>query len=261
MSVSVCSNVPGFESPKCFVRDERGVNQCVGDFVDYAHKIADKASELMKKKFEKILNQLSEVIRHREELELQYAKASFSNEWIYQRRANLCGIKEELTKYLNEVPIVGFNSQRYDLNVIKGPLVKKLCSARDKLGFVVKKLEAMTCLKTEKLKFLDVSNFIAPGFSYAKYLSAYGVDQQKGYFPYEWIDDLDKLNCETLPTKADFYDNLKEKGITDEEYDIVEKAWRDEKMQIVRDLLIWYNNLDVEPFLKALDKQSGIYSQ
>ena len=31
-------------------------------------------------------------------------------------------------------------------------------------------------------------------------------------------------------------------------------------MESVRDLLIWYNNLDVEPFLEALQKQYAIYA-
>jgi G:T-mismatch repair DNA endonuclease (very short patch repair protein) len=32
-------------------------------------------------------------------------------------------------------------------------------------------------------------------------------------------------------------------------------------MQCVRDLLVWYNNLDVEPFLVALERQSAIYRE
>nr|KAG5694733.1 hypothetical protein BaRGS_031549 [Batillaria attramentaria] len=31
----------------------------------------------------------------------------------------------------------------------------------------------------EKLKFLDIINYLAPGFSYAKYLAAYDVQEQK----------------------------------------------------------------------------------
>ena len=36
-------------------------------------------------------------------------------------------------------------------------------------------------------------------------------------------------------------------------------AWHDNKMKCVRDLLVWYNNLDVKPYLLALDSQSDIY--
>ena len=46
------------------------------------------------------------------------------------------------------------------------------------------------CLKTEYLKFLDITNYLAPGFSYDQFLKAYECEQTKGFFPYEWIDSL-----------------------------------------------------------------------
>ena len=103
----------------------------------------------------------------------------------YARRAGLCQLQRDFRAYLSEVPVVGFNSQRYDLNVMKGALLKGLINCEEKIGFTVKKIEAMTCLKTDRLKFVDVCNFIAPGYSYAAYLKAYGVELRKGFFPYE----------------------------------------------------------------------------
>jgi hypothetical protein len=51
LSVSVCSNVPGFKRPRCFVRSSAGVSKCVTDFVAYLHKIADKAGSIMENRF------------------------------------------------------------------------------------------------------------------------------------------------------------------------------------------------------------------
>jgi hypothetical protein len=51
LSVSVCSNVPGFKQPKCFVRSSKGVAKCVSDFVAYLHKIANKAGDIMETRF------------------------------------------------------------------------------------------------------------------------------------------------------------------------------------------------------------------
>jgi hypothetical protein len=51
LSVSVCSNVPGFKKPRCFVRSTTGVAKCVADFVAYLHKIADKAGSIMENRF------------------------------------------------------------------------------------------------------------------------------------------------------------------------------------------------------------------
>lgn len=54
-------------------------------------------------------------------------------------------------------------------------------------------------LKTKMLKFLDITNYLAPGYNYDKFLKAYNVEQEKGFFPYEWFDDLEKLNATELP--------------------------------------------------------------
>ena len=57
-------------------------------------------------------------------------------------------------------------------------------------------------LSTKMLKFLDIVNYLAQGYSYAKFLKAYDVEQEKGFFPYEWVDDLNKLNATHLPPHA-----------------------------------------------------------
>jgi hypothetical protein len=49
-------------------------------------------------------------------------------------------------------------------------------------------------MKTDKLNILDITNYLAPGYSYSKFLKAYDVEEQKGFFPYEWLDTLDKLH-------------------------------------------------------------------
>jgi hypothetical protein len=57
------------------------------------------------------------------------------------------------------------------------------------------------CIKTEKLKFLDTNNYLAPGFRYSQYLKAYKSTEQKGFFPYEWMTSMDKLDVSQPPTK------------------------------------------------------------
>ena len=66
------------------------------------------------------------------------------------------------------------------------------------LRFVVKCSNAQTVMETRCLHFLDLTNFIAPGFSYERYLKAYSCELAKGCFPYEWMDSLEKLKCTSL---------------------------------------------------------------
>ena len=105
------------------------------------------------------------------------------------------------------------------------------------------------CLKTNFLKLLDISNYVAPGFSYDQFLKAYECEQTKGFFLYEWVDGLDKLDGKSPPPQAAFYSSLKNAYITDEEYAYCKQVWEDSEMSTFKEFLIWYNNLDVVPFL------------
>ena len=131
----------------------------------------------------------------------------------------------------------------------------------DKSCFVIKRLNTFMCFSTAKLNFIDVINYLAPGFSYDKYLKAYGCTVPKGHFPYEYIDDLRKPEERSLPPQAKFYSRLKNKGITDEDYALCQEAWCYNRMTTMHDFLVWYNNRDVVPFLEALDKQFAFYQQ
>ena len=119
------------------------------------------------------------------------------------------------------------------------------------------------CLKTMHLKFLDITNYLAPGFSYEQFLKAYECTQTKGYFPYEWVDSLEKLNFSTLPPAETFHSTLSNTDITDEQYSYCQllRVWNDNNMDTFRDFLVWYNNLDVVPFLEAIDKMSDFWKQ
>ena len=41
---------------------------------------------------------------------------------------------------------------------------------------------------------------------------------RKGVYPYEYVDDWEKINETTLPEKEEFYSNLNLEEITDEDY-------------------------------------------
>ena len=72
----------------------------------------------------------------------------------------------------------------------------------DETRFVIKRQNTFMCFSTKKLKFLDIINFLAPGYSYDKYLKAYGCMLQKGHFPYEYMDGIRKLEDSALPPQT-----------------------------------------------------------
>jgi len=100
LSVSVCSNVPGFQIPVSFVNDTGDDEDLVLCMLQYLEKIASTAYQLLKNKF-------------------QYVFA-------LQEHANpvLAELINTFDAFLKEHIILGFNSGKYDLNVVK-PLIMK----------------------------------------------------------------------------------------------------------------------------------------
>ena len=64
----------------------------------------------------------------------------------------------------------------------------------DETRFVIKRQNTCMCFSTNKLKFLDMVNFLAHGYIYDKYMKAYGCKLQKDHVPYEYMDDVRKLD-------------------------------------------------------------------
>ena len=106
-----------------------------------------------------------------------------------------------------------------------------------------------------------MTHYITPGFSYDKYVKAYGCDTTKGHFPYQYMDGVERLENTALPPKESFFSRLKNEGISDEDYASCRGVWRDNGMTTLRDFLVWYNNRDMVPFLQAIDKQFVFYRQ
>ena len=169
-------------------------------------------------------------------------------------------LAEKLNAYIQELPVLGFNSGKYDLNAVKEFLFPYLIESQP-VKFTVKRNSNHMCLRTNFLKFLDITNYLAPGFSYDQFLKAYECEQTKGFFPYEWIDSLAKLEETSLPPHEAFYSSLKNQNITNEEYQYCQRVWEGKEMSTFKDFLVWYNNLDVVPFLEAVEKMSAFWQE
>ena len=169
--------------------------------------------------------------------------------------------KETAKSYVNwvkQVPVFGFNSGRYDINMIKEYFVENLTSLSD--VNVAKKENSYMFLSTPNFKFLDIKNFLAPGLSYDAWCRAYGCELQKLSFPYEWFDSFKKLNHIGPVKYEEFYSSLKG-GITisQEEYKNFCDEFHKRGCVTMKDWLKEYNLADVEPFIEALEKTREQY--
>ena len=258
LSVSVASNVPGYEPALCFVTDG-DADKLVEAMMAHLITLSDAAYESLLPSYKDVLACLKE----RASVWDEVAATAHDDDENGKKTVNPYNtLEKQLQAWLHQLPVIGFNSSKYDLNTIKRffvPLLIRNSDTEHASCFVIKRQNSFMCLSTDKLKFLDIINYLAPGYSYGKYLKAYGCELEKGHFPYEYMDDLLKLDDRALPPQSAFFSRLTNEGISDEDYARCQAVWRDNRMTTMRDYLIWYNNRDVEPFLEAIAKQATFY--
>ncbi|KAG3064142.1 hypothetical protein PI125_g24238 [Phytophthora idaei] len=175
-----------------------------------------------------------------------------------------------INQQLGQVSVLGFNSGRYDINSIKSDLFSVIGTANIKS--VIKNPSYM-CIATSDTKILDISNYVPAGTSYKKYLSTYldgckyGDKIQcvcglgKGLFAYEYIKAFEVLNETNIPLKSALDSALHGTSITNADYERVKFVWKHYEMKSIKDLLIWYNHLDVVPFIKAIEAQRELFKR
>ena len=262
-SISVCSNVPAFEDPKCFISNG-SPKQLVKEAVKYMLSISETSTSLLNEYYSDYLDQINET-----------------------------PLRDKFGLYLRQIPVLGFNNSKYDIKVMRDYLVSVLLEL-DTIQFVIKKSTQYNCILTGNLRFLDICNFIAPGFDYDSFLKAYGASASKSWFPYEWFDDLKKLTNTEFPLYEDFYSKLKskitlepaaEEMLSNEEMCVVDRRpsinkplqpqekerigrYRYQKIKemfignnwTMREYLQYYNNMDTKPFVEALKNLSSYYT-
>ena len=164
-----------------------------------------------------------------------------------------------IMNWINQVPVVGFNSGHYDLKLIRNYFVPVM--TQDKGIFAAGKNGRIMFINTPKFKFLDVMNYLAPGITYEKWVKTYEATLSKSWLPYEWIDSPDKLDYPRLPPYFAWYSQLKGAYVlSPKEYADCKRIFRECGMKTFGDWLEYYNNLDVAPFLQGLQKMKEFYT-
>ena len=152
----------------------------------------------------------------------------------------------------------GFNSGKFDFNVMKAYLIPYFLENDIQIINCIKKDSGYMQVATEQLLFLDVSNYLSAGTSYFKWLKSLEVEENKGFWPYEKFSSLNFLDQISLPPIEDFYSTLRCVGITKQDYEYIHKIWKEKGMETMRDLLIWYNNLDSKPMVDGLTEMCAL---
>ena len=186
---------------------------------------------------------------------------------------SICNLNYKLPNF---VPIVFHNLSGYDSHLF----IKELCRYGDKIDVIAQSKEkyvsftksiymhdyidqktGQTKRKNLKLRFIDsfkflsasleaLGNGLAPNefretrkhFSNEK---EFNLMRKKGVFPYSYIDCIEKMKQPNLPSKEQFYDQLRDEHINDESYERATNVWRIFKCKNLGDYSDLYLKSDV----------------
>ena len=246
VSFSIFSNIPEYDKEPIF-ECNNNVTELIDLFIKHLVKIAAKAYELNLVKY-------ADVIRYLE-CQIKFSRNEKEKEKNIQKM-------NKFMKWLKEVPVVGFNSSKYDANLMKKYLsvsLTKYDKPEDGEVVALKTNSMYRVISSKSLKFLDVANYLAAGVSLDKWLKAYKCTMTKGFFPYEWFDDYNLLEQTYLPPYNEWYSTLKGKNINKKQYNYCVRVWNENNMKTMKDFLRWYNNCDVIPMVEAIDKMFVFY--
>ena len=227
------------------------ISVCVGDTLERepTHICERDPAELVRKFME-------ELERREKNIRDQVRAAFIPDDINMLTKAQRLKIEE----WCNQVPFLGFNSGRYDLNLIREHFAELLADTTDKVK-VAKNGNKIMFILTKNFRFLDIINYLGPGTSYEKWVKAYECETVKSWFPYEWFDTPEKLDFRGLPKYEDWYSKLKGGYVlTRDEWEECQRLFKEKGMCTFADWLRYYNNLNVAPGLEALEKMRAFYT-
>ena len=145
-------------------------------------------------------------------------EADMSTQILQMQKNQLLDLQQHFERYVNTLPVFGFNSGKYDLNLIKSYLLHYLIHERDIQPTVIKKINHFASLKFFDVQFIDILKFFGGATSLDSFLKAYKTNETKGFIPYEWTDSPEKLDATFLPPYNCFFSKLRNYNPLEKEY-------------------------------------------
>ena len=215
-----------------------------------------------------------------------------STQFQQMQKNHIIDLQEHFERHCNALPVFGFNSAKYDTNLIRSYLLPILVNKQDIEPTVIKKAKQLASFKFGDLHSLDILNFLVGATSLDSFLKAHKTKETKRSFPYEWFNCPEKLNNKKFPPYDSFCSILRKSNTPEkdyncsknlvnsvltteqavaklrmdrilptgaENYSYLQSVGRIKNMQFFSDFLKSYNNKDVVATLKAMKKMIEFY--
>ena len=146
------------------------------------------------------------------------AEKDFSTQFLQKQKNKIIDFEVYFERYCNVLPVFGFNSAKYDKNLIKSYLLPILLKEWGFETTVVKKAKQFLSFKFGDIQLLDITNFLGDATSLDSFLKAYKTKETKCFFPYEWFDCPEELNNKELPPYDSFFSILRNNNPLEKDY-------------------------------------------
>ena len=134
------------------------------------------------------------------------------------KKNQLLDLQKHFKRYVNTLLVFGFNSGKYDLNLIRSDLLPYLIHERDIQPTVIKKANNFVFFEFGDVQFLDILNFLGGATSLDSFLKAYKTNETKAFFPCEWFDSPNKSEATFLPPYECFFSKLRDHNPLEKEF-------------------------------------------
>ena len=152
--------------------------------------------EQLNQRRNRVLNFVEDCIVEEEEKDL-------STQFLQMQQNRIIDLQEHFYRYCNVLPVFGFNSAKYDKNLIKLYLLPILVNEQDIEPTVIKKANEFVSFKFGDIQLLYIMNFVGGAKNLDSFLKAYKTKETMGFFSFEWFDCPQKMNNkELLPSLA-----------------------------------------------------------
>ena len=101
---------------------------------------------------------------------------------LQMQKNHLIELQKHLQRYCNALPVFGFNSAKYDINLIKSYLLPILINESNMEPTVIKIANQFVSFELGDVQLLDNMNFFGGATSLDSFLEAYKTSETKGFF-------------------------------------------------------------------------------
>ena len=100
------------------------------------------------------------------------SEQEFFRKFLNQRKRDLLNLQEYLDNYLSTFPVFGFNTAKYDLNLIKSFLIPILIKEKCLQPRIIKNIQFIS-FRFGNVQMLDIMNFFGGATTLYSFLKAY----------------------------------------------------------------------------------------